>query len=43
MLSAPLVTARQMAAVDVPQTSWPSFVRTLPLIPGRTMTRCLNI
>ena len=39
----PLVTARQIAPVYVPQTSLPFFDKTLPLIPGRTTTKCLNI
>jgi hypothetical protein len=35
--------ARQMALAEVAQTSLPSLDRTVPLIPGRTMTKCLNI
>ena len=37
----PMVTIFQIAAVEAPQTSLPSLAKTLPLIPGRTMTRSL--
>src|SRR5262249_21362887 len=38
----PELTAPQIAPADVPQISLPSLARTLPLIPGRTITRSWN-